>query len=73
MLEADTKLEEYRVVRTAASRRVKEVMAKAQPLSVVADTVLQAATAAHPKLRYTPGMFFKVMLRFSLRTFGSGN
>jgi NAD(P)-dependent dehydrogenase (short-subunit alcohol dehydrogenase family) len=54
LLEADSKLEEYQRVRASVSLRIKEVMAAAQPPSVVADTVLKAATAAHPKLRYTP-------------------
>jgi short-subunit dehydrogenase len=54
-LEPDAKLDAYRVVREAVNRRVKEVMATAEEPSVVADTVLKAATAAHPKLRYTTG------------------
>lgn len=55
MLEPDAKLEEYREVRATLSRRVKEVMAAADEPSVVADAVLQAASAARPKLRYTAG------------------
>jgi len=54
MLEADEKFDEYQVIRTAVKRRILEVMETAQPPSVVADTVLKAATATHPKLRYTP-------------------
>lgn len=54
MLEADEKLDEYNAIRTAVNKRIREVMATAQLPSVVADTVLKAATAAHPKLRYTP-------------------
>jgi NAD(P)-dependent dehydrogenase (short-subunit alcohol dehydrogenase family) len=54
-LEPDAKLEEYREVRAAVSRRLKEVMATADQPDVVADVVLKAATAARPKLRYTAG------------------
>jgi NAD(P)-dependent dehydrogenase (short-subunit alcohol dehydrogenase family) len=54
-LEADAKLEEYREVRAALSRRIKELMSAGDQPAVVADVVLQAATAAHPKLHYTAG------------------
>ena len=54
-LEPDAKLDEYREVRAAVSKRVKEVMATAEQPGVVADVVLRAASAAHPKLRYTAG------------------
>jgi NAD(P)-dependent dehydrogenase (short-subunit alcohol dehydrogenase family) len=54
-LEPDAKLDEYREVRAAVNKRVKEVMATAEQPGVVADVVLQAASAAHPKLRYTAG------------------
>ncbi len=54
-LEPDAKLDEYREVRAAVSKRVKEVMASAEQPGVVADVVLQAAGAAQPKLRYTAG------------------
>jgi NAD(P)-dependent dehydrogenase (short-subunit alcohol dehydrogenase family) len=54
-LEPDAKLDDYREVRAAVSKRVKEVMATAEEPGVVADVVLQAASAAKPKLRYTAG------------------
>jgi NAD(P)-dependent dehydrogenase (short-subunit alcohol dehydrogenase family) len=54
-LEADSKLDEYREVRTAVNKRIKQVMAAADQPQVVADVVLQAAGAARPKLRYTAG------------------
>lgn len=54
MLEADDKLDEYQAIRAAVNSRIREVMENAQPPSVVADTVLKAATATQPKLRYTP-------------------
>ena len=55
VLEPDAKLDEYREVRAALGKRLKEVMAGADQPSVVADVVLQAASAARPKLRYTAG------------------
>lgn len=54
-LEPDAKLDAYREVRTAVSKRVQEIMATATGPGSVAETVLKAASAAHPKLRYTPG------------------
>jgi len=54
-LEPDSKLDEYREVRAALGRRLKEVMAAADEPGVVADVVLQAARAARPRLRYTAG------------------
>lgn len=54
-LEPDAKLDEYREARTGVIKRVKEVMATADQPDVVADTVLKAATAERPKLRYTAG------------------
>ena len=55
VLEPDAKLDEYREVRAALGKRLKEVMAVADQPSVVADVVLQAASAARPKIRYTAG------------------
>src|SRR5215208_7150134 len=54
-LEADSKLDEYREVRAAVGKRLKEVMAAADEPGVVADVVLRAASAARPKLRYAAG------------------
>ena len=55
LLEADAKLDEYRDVRAALSKKLKEELAAAEAPGIVADVVLQAATAARPKLRYTAG------------------
>src|SRR6266545_4537838 len=66
-LEPDATLDEYREVRAAVNKRVKEVMATADEPRVVAEVVLKAATAAHPKLRYPAGRLAG-RLRF-LRTF----
>jgi NAD(P)-dependent dehydrogenase (short-subunit alcohol dehydrogenase family) len=54
-LEPDATLDEYREVRAAVNRRVKQVMASADDPRVVAEVVLKVAGAAHPKLRYTAG------------------
>ena len=55
LLEADSKLDEYRAARASVGKRVREALASADAPSVVAGVVLQAAAAAHPKLRYTAG------------------
>jgi NAD(P)-dependent dehydrogenase (short-subunit alcohol dehydrogenase family) len=55
LLEADSKLDEYREVRAALGKRLTELMAAADEPSVVADVVLKAANADRPKLRYTAG------------------
>ena len=55
LLEADAKLDEYRDVRTALGKQLKEVLATAEEPGIVAGVVLQAASAARPKLRYTAG------------------
>src|SRR5919204_3168900 len=53
--EADSKLDEYRDVRAALGKKLKEVLATADEPGVVAAVVLEAAAAARPKLRYTAG------------------
>jgi NAD(P)-dependent dehydrogenase (short-subunit alcohol dehydrogenase family) len=55
LLEPDATLDEYRGIRTAVNRRVKEIMATAEQPRVVAEVVLRAARAARPKVRYTAG------------------
>jgi NAD(P)-dependent dehydrogenase (short-subunit alcohol dehydrogenase family) len=54
-LAPDSKLDEYREVRALLDKVLKEVMATADEPTVVADVVLEAAIADHPKLRYTAG------------------
>jgi len=66
-LEPDAKLDAYREVRLAVTRRIRDVMAGAEGPEVVAATVLRAAQANRPKLRYTAGGL-AARLRF-LRTF----
>jgi NAD(P)-dependent dehydrogenase (short-subunit alcohol dehydrogenase family) len=55
LLEADSKLDEYREVRAALGKQLKEALAAADEPGIVAGVVLEAATAARPKLRYTAG------------------
>jgi NAD(P)-dependent dehydrogenase (short-subunit alcohol dehydrogenase family) len=54
-LEPDSKLDEYREIRASVSKTLTEVLAAADDPGVVADVVLEAASAARPKLRYTAG------------------
>ena len=54
-MEPDAKVDAYREARAGMIKRVAEVMATAEPPGVVADTVLKAANAARPKLRYPAG------------------
>ena len=54
-LAPDSKLDEYREVRALLDKVLKEVMATADEPTVVADVVLEAAVADHPKLRYAAG------------------
>jgi NAD(P)-dependent dehydrogenase (short-subunit alcohol dehydrogenase family) len=51
----DKKLDVYQEARDVVTKRVNAVMATATEPAVVADVVLKAATAAHPKRRYTAG------------------
>src|SRR3954466_3204298 len=54
-MEPDAKLDVYREAREGMTKRVNEVMATAEQPAVVAETVLKAANAAHPKIRYAAG------------------
>jgi short-subunit dehydrogenase len=67
-LEPDSKLDEYREVRTALGKRLKDLMAAADEPGVVAEVVLKAANAARPKLRYTAGVLarrLRLLRRFA--------
>jgi len=55
MLPPDAKLDAYSTERATVTQRVNEVMATAEGPEVVAATVLKAAQARTPKLRYTSG------------------
>jgi len=62
-LEPDSTIDEYRDVRAAVARRLKEIMAAAEEPGVVAGVVLQAASAARPKLRYPAGALARRLRR----------
>jgi NAD(P)-dependent dehydrogenase (short-subunit alcohol dehydrogenase family) len=51
----DVPLDAYRDVRSIVSNRVREAMDRAEGPDVVAEVVLKAAKAKHPRLRYTAG------------------
>jgi len=53
--DADAKLDEYRDVRIAMDKRLKEMLDVAEDPDAVADTVLKVARATSPKTRYTSG------------------
>ncbi|MGP9801877.1 oxidoreductase [Rheinheimera sp. NSM] len=54
-IEPDAKLDEYQQVRTHVTKVVNQAMSNADKPSVVAEVVLKAVQALHPKLRYTAG------------------
>jgi NAD(P)-dependent dehydrogenase (short-subunit alcohol dehydrogenase family) len=70
-MEPDARLDEYREARAGMNKRVNEVMATAEPPDVVADTVLEAANASRPKVRYAAGRLAK-RLRFLRRLAPAG-
>src|SRR5438105_847663 len=55
LLQADAKLDEYREIRAVLARQMAALVESGEKPSVVADTVLKAALAARPKLRYPVG------------------
>jgi NAD(P)-dependent dehydrogenase (short-subunit alcohol dehydrogenase family) len=70
-LAPDSKLDEYREARALLDKVLKEVMAAADDPTVVADVVLKAANAVHPKLRYTAGKLagrMRLLRRFAPAT-----
>ena len=62
VLEPDSKLDEYRDVRAALSKRYQELLAAGDTPEAVAEVVLQAAKAVRPKLRYPVGSVATVRL-----------
>jgi len=55
LLQPDATLDEYREARAAVAKRMTEMLAAGDQPAVVADAVLKAATATHPKVRYAAG------------------
>ena len=67
LLAPDAPLSAYRQVRADVTRRLQALMAGADDPGVVADTILAAARASHPTLRYTAGPLaarLRLMRRF---------
>ncbi|PMQ08033.1 oxidoreductase [Janthinobacterium sp. AD80] len=67
LLQPDNPLPAYEPVRSAITRRLQAILADAEGPGAVADTVLQAAQAGQPRLRYTAGSLasrLRLMRRF---------
>lgn len=62
LLKPDAPLEVYREIRAGVEKRVKEVLVGADGPDVVAEIVLKAAMAAHPKIHYAPGLASRMSL-----------
>lgn len=56
LVKPDAPLDVYREIREGVEKRVKEVLLGADGPEVVAEVVLQAASAVHPRIRYAPGL-----------------
>ena len=54
-LEVDAKIDEYNIARKALAKLMKIAVAGGDDPKVVANVVLKAANATHPKLRYAAG------------------
>jgi NAD(P)-dependent dehydrogenase (short-subunit alcohol dehydrogenase family) len=68
LLKADSELDEYRDIRVALEKRIKELVEGGDEPAIVAEVVLKAAIAARPKLRYTAGAsarLLRVLRRFA--------
>ena len=61
--EVDTKIDEYNIARKALAKLIKIAVAGGDDPKVVANVVLKAADAKHPKLRYAAG---KLAYRLSI-------
>lgn len=67
LLEPDAKVDEYREIRAFMGKKMQKLVTAGDPPGVVADTVLQAALATRPKLRYAAGRrasFVQLLRRF---------
>src|SRR6266704_843705 len=68
LLQPDATLDEYREARAAVAKRMTEMLAAGDQPDVVADAVLKAATATHPKVRYAagaPAIRLRLLRRFA--------
>jgi len=62
LMKPDAPLDVYREIRAGVEKRVKEVLVGADGPEVVANVVLKAAMAAHPKIHYAPGLASRMRL-----------
>ncbi|MBT2301008.1 oxidoreductase [Variovorax paradoxus] len=62
LMKPDAPLDAYREVRAGVEKRVKQVLVGADGPDVVAEIVLKAAMAVHPKIRYAPGLAGRMRL-----------
>ncbi|HEX7852099.1 MAG TPA: oxidoreductase [Sphingobium sp.] len=62
LMQPDAPLDVYREIREGVAKRVKEALVGADGPDVVAEIVLKAATVAHPKIHYTPGLASRMRL-----------
>ncbi|KJK14154.1 short-chain dehydrogenase [Burkholderiaceae bacterium 16] len=62
LMKPDALLDVYREIREGVERRVKEVLVGADGPEVVAEVVLKAAMATHPKIHYAPGLASRMRL-----------
>lgn len=65
-IEPDARLEEYDLIRAKLAKVMSKAMAEAESPEVVADVVVKAAQAIHPKVRYTAGRLAR-QLNFILK------
>lgn len=62
VMQPDAPLDLYREIRAGVEQRVKEVLVGADGPEVVAEMVVKAALAEHPKLHYAPGLARRMRL-----------
>lgn len=62
LMKPDAPLDMYREIRAGVDKRVKEVLVGADGPEVVAQMVLEAATAPRPRIRYAPGLAKRMRL-----------
>lgn len=67
LMKPDASLDVHREIRATVERRLKEVLAEADGPGLVAEMVLNAATAAHPKIHCAPGLAgrLRILRRFA--------
>jgi NAD(P)-dependent dehydrogenase (short-subunit alcohol dehydrogenase family) len=62
LMKPDASIDAYREIRMGVERRMTEVLVSADGPEVVAEVVLKAAMATHPKIHYAPGLARRMRL-----------